>query len=72
MAIVKIIEVISSSEKSFEDAIQNALTEASKTVKNIKSIYVKEMTVNVENNQIKTYGVNAKVSFEIMSGKMDA
>ncbi len=66
MAIVKIIEVISSSEKSFEDAIQNALEEASKTVKNIKSIYVKEMTVNVDNNQIKSYGVNAKVSFEIM------
>ncbi len=65
MAIVKIIEVISSSEKSFEDAVQNALTEASKTVKNIKLIYVKEMTVNVENNQIKTYGVNAKVSFQI-------
>ena len=71
MAIVKVIEVISSSEKSFEDAVQNALKEASKTVKNIKSIYVKEMTVNVENNQITTYGINAKVSFQIESGGMN-
>ena len=68
MAIVKIIEVLSTSEKSFDDAVQNALKEASKTVKNIKSIYVKEMNANVENNQIVTYGVNAKVSFEIESG----
>ena len=68
MSIVKVIEVISTSEKSFEDAVQNALTEASRTVKNIKSIYVKEMNVNVEDNQITTYGVNAKVSFEIEGG----
>ena len=67
MPIVKVIEVISTSEKGFEDAVQSALQEASKTVKNIKSIYVKEMNVNVEDNQITTYGVNAKVSFEIES-----
>ena len=65
MSIVKVIEVISTSEKSFDHAVQNALQEASRTVKNIKSIYVKEMNANVENNQITTYGVNAKVSFEI-------
>ena len=68
MAIVKIIEVLSTSEQSFEHAVQNALDEASKTVKNIKSIYVKEMNANVENNQITTYGVNAKISFEIDGG----
>ncbi len=71
MAIVKVIEVISSSDKSFEEAIKNALSEASKTVKNIKSIYVKEMTVDVDNNQITAYRVNAKVSF-VIEGKMDA
>ena len=58
MSIVKVIEVIASSEKSFDDATVNALKEASKTVKNIKSIYI-------ENNEIVSFGVNAKVSFEI-------
>lgn len=65
MAIVKIIEVIASSEKSFDDATRNALIEASKSVDNIKSIYVKEMNAKVENNKITSFGVNAKVSFVV-------
>jgi flavin-binding protein dodecin len=65
MPIVKVIEVISSSEKGFEDATMNALIEASRTIKNIRSIYIKEMNAKVENNQIVSYGVNAKISFEI-------
>ncbi|RDV14926.1 dodecin domain-containing protein [Pontibacter diazotrophicus] len=65
MAIIKIIEVIASSEKSFDDATRNALAEAAKSVQNIKSIYIKEMNANVTNNQIVSYGVNAKISFEV-------
>ena len=65
MSVVKVIEVIASSEKSFDDATKNALKEASKSVDNIESIYVKEMNANVENNQIVSYGVNAKVSFRV-------
>lgn len=65
MSVIKVNEVIATSEKSFDDATKNALKEAAKSVKNIKSIYVKEMTANVENNEITTYGVNAKVSFTI-------
>lgn len=67
MSVVKVIEVISSSDKSFDDATQNALEEAAKSVKNIRSIYIKEMNANVENNKIVSYGVNAKVSFEVQS-----
>lgn len=63
MAIVKVIEVIASSNKSFDDAVRNALTEAKKTVKNIQSIYVKEMKAYVENGEISSFGVNAKISF---------
>jgi dodecin len=40
MSVVKVIEVIANSDKSFDDAVNNALKEASKSVKNIKSIYV--------------------------------
>jgi dodecin len=65
MAIIKVIEVIANSEKSFDDATRNALEEASKTVKNIHSIYVKEMTAKVENNKIVSFGVNAKISFAV-------
>lgn len=67
MAIVKVIEVIATSEKSFDEATRNALAEAAKTVKNIRSIYIKEMTAKVENNNIVSFGVNAKVSFEVNS-----
>ena len=65
MAIVKVIEVIASSDKSFDDAVRNACKEASKSVKNIQSIYVKEMNANVENNEIVSFAVNAKVSFKV-------
>ncbi len=65
MPIIKVVEIIVGSEKSFDDAVDNALAEASKTIKNIKSIYVKEMKAKVENNKIVSYGVIAKVSFEV-------
>lgn len=65
MKIVKVIEIIASSEKGFEDAIQNGLNEVSKTVRNIDSIYVSEMKVHVCDNKITTYGVNCKVSFRV-------
>lgn len=65
MAIVKVIEVLASSEKSFDDAVQQAVLHASETVKNIKSVYVKEMKAEVSNNKIVSYGINAKISFEI-------
>lgn len=65
MKIIKVIEIISSSEKSFDDATKNALLEASKSVQNIRSIYIKEMSAKVENNEIISYGVNAKISFDV-------
>ncbi len=63
---VKVIEVIAASEKGFEDATRVAVAEASKSVKNIKSVYIKEMNANVENQEIVSYAVNAKISFELM------
>ncbi len=58
-------EVIASSDKGFSEATQNAVNEASKSVKNIKSVYIKEMNANVENNEIVSYAVNAKISFTL-------
>ncbi len=68
MAVVKVIEVIAQSSNSFEDAVKEALKEASKSVQGIQNIYVKEMQVTVENEQITVYRVNAKVSFLVGEG----
>jgi flavin-binding protein dodecin len=65
MAVVKVIELISSSEKSVEDAIRNAVEEASKTIHNIDSVYVKDIKVHVKDGKISTYGVICKVSFRL-------
>jgi dodecin len=65
MRIVKVIEVIAASDKSFDDAAAKAVEQASKSVKNIKSIWIKEMKGKVENNKIVSFGVNAKISFEV-------
>ena len=63
MSMLKVIEVLAESDKSFEDAAQNAVTQASKSVRNVKSIYIKEMNASVENGRISSYRVNAKISF---------
>lgn len=67
-SIKKVIEVLASSEKSFEDAMQNALTEASKSVKGIRSIYIKDQSCRVRDNKISEYRITAKISFEVMHG----
>jgi flavin-binding protein dodecin len=66
MSVLKVIEVLGNSTVSFEDAVQKVINEASKTVKNIKSVYVKDMQVTVNNNKIAEYRVNTKVCFAIM------
>ena len=65
MPVVKVIELIASSEKSIEDAVQQALTEASKTIHNIDSIFVKHIKVQVKDNKISSYGIICKVSFRL-------
>jgi len=67
MPIVKVIEVISSSEKSIEDALQQAVTEASKTIHNIDSVFVKDIKAHVKDGKISTYGLICKISFRLDS-----
>jgi dodecin len=69
MPIVKVIELLSQSNKSWEDAAQVAVTEASKTIKGIKSVYVKDFQAVVENNKVTEYRLNVKVSFVIDEAK---
>lgn len=65
MPIVKVIEVIASSEKGTDDAIRIAVKEASKTVRNIDSVYVKDIKAHVKDGKITTYGVVCKISFRL-------
>ena len=60
---LKVIEVLAESEKSWEDAAANAVKQAAKTLKNIKSIYIENFEAKVEGNKIVLYRINAKVSF---------
>ena len=65
MSVIKVIELLAQSDQSWEEATRVALREAAKTVKNIKSLYVKDMQAIVENNKIVQYRVNVKVSFTV-------
>jgi len=65
MSIVKVIEVIASSESGFEDAVRNAVKEVSETVKNIDSVFVKDLKVHVQEGKIISYGAICKVSFRV-------
>lgn len=63
MTMLKVLEVLAQSEKSWEDAAANAVNEAAKSVRGIKSVYIKEMEAVVDNEQITQYRINAKISF---------
>lgn len=65
MAVMKTIEVMAESDKSFEDAIENAVDRTGKTVKNIRSAYVNEMTTSIKGTKIDKYRVNVKITFEV-------
>ncbi len=65
MAIMKSVEIMSESPKSFEDAIQIAVTRTSKTVSNIKSAYVRDQTTTIKDNKIDLYRVTLKITFEV-------
>ena len=63
MSVARITEITSNSSKSFEDAIQQGVARATKTLKNVRSAWVKEQSVVVENGQITQYRVDLKVTF---------
>ena len=65
MAVMKSIEVMSESDKSFEDAIQKAVSRTAKTVDNIRSANIKNQKVTVKDGKLHKYRVNVKVTFEV-------
>ena len=65
MSIVKVIEVIASSEKGIDDAIRQGVLEASKSVRNIDSVYVKDIKAHVKDGKVSSYGCICKISFRV-------
>jgi flavin-binding protein dodecin len=65
MAVLKVIEILSNSETSWEDATKKAVKQASKSVKNIKSVYVREQSAIVKNDEVTEFRVNLKITFEV-------
>lgn len=62
---LKVIEILAQSDKSWEDAAAQAVKTASKTLHGIKSIYIENFEAKVDNNQLVQYRINAKISFEL-------
>jgi len=65
MAIMKSVQIMSESKKSFEDAIENAVSRMSDSVNHVRSANVNNQSVVVEDGKIANYRVNLQITFEV-------
>lgn len=63
MAVARVTEIISGSKKSFQDAIEDGIERANKTLKNVEGAWVKDQSIILDNGKIKEYRVVLKVTF---------
>ena len=66
MSVLKAVESLGNSKVSWEDAVDQVIKETSKTIKNIKSVYIQDMQAVVKDNKVSEYRINAKVTFGIL------
>lgn len=71
MSVAKVIELTATSAKNFEDAIQQGVKRAAKTLKNVEGAWIKEQQVVVKNGKVTGYRVNMMVTFVLGDGKSD-
>lgn len=71
MSIARITEISSTSKKSFEDAIQTGIARATKTLRNVRSAWVKEQQIRVEKDAIVEYQVNLMITFVLDQDNQD-
>ena len=69
MSVAKVIEISSTSEQSFEDAIKRGVARASSSLRGVQSAWVKEQSVSIENGQINGYRVNLMITFILNDGE---
>ncbi len=65
MSVLKVIEIMANSNESWEDATRKAVKHAAKSVKNIKSVYVREQSAVVKESEVTEFRVNLKITFEV-------
>ena len=65
MSVLKVIEIMSNSDTSWEDATRKAVKHASKSLKNIRSVYVQDQSAVVKGEDITEFRVNVKITFEV-------
>ncbi|OYD81991.1 dodecin family protein [Azospirillum brasilense] len=65
MTMLKVVEILAESPNSWEEAAQNAITQATDSLRGVSSIYVKEFEAKVENDRITSYRINAKITFTL-------
>ena len=63
MSVAKVTELSATSSKSFEDAIQQGIERATKTLRNVKGAWIKDMRVSIEDDKVSEYQVNMLVAF---------
>lgn len=63
MSVARVIEISATSSKSFEDAIQQGLSRATKTLRNVSGAWIKDQQVKISDGQISEYQVNMQVTF---------
>ncbi len=63
--VMKVIEVLAESPKSWEDAVNMAVAKANESVHGIRSVYIKEFEAQVDNDKVVNWRINAKVTFEV-------
>ena len=68
MSVARITEISSTSSKSFEEAIQSGIARATKTIRNVRSAWVKEQQIRIENGRIVEYQVNLMITFVLDEG----
>jgi flavin-binding protein dodecin len=65
MSIYKIIDIVGTSDRSFSDAVKNAVEEAAKTVKRIKRAEVRKFDTKIENDKVTLYRAEVNIAFEV-------
>ena len=66
MSVLKVVEILSSSTESWEDATKKAVAKASETLKGIRSVYINEQSASVRDGKIQEFRVNVKLTFEVI------
>jgi flavin-binding protein dodecin len=72
MSVARVIELSATSDQGFEEAINEGIQRATNTLRNVESAWVKDMNVEIQNNQVTVYRVNLAITFVLEEGEAPA